>query len=175
VACGPAWEAANFLNLHPLAARARFELLDFNEETLLHTTGKMADVRRGRPEIPPVKFVKNSVHNLLREHGRRAPLTPRFDLIYCSGLYDYLSDNVCRSLNAYLYALLRPGGLLVVGNFAPFTPIRGFQEHFVEWFLIYRDGAQLAALAPDEAPPENCQVVGEDTGTNLFLEVRKPE
>ena len=34
IACGPAWEAQDFLAQLPLADHARFRLLDFNEETL---------------------------------------------------------------------------------------------------------------------------------------------
>jgi hypothetical protein len=63
--------------------------------------------------------------------------------------------------------------LLVVGNFAPNMPVRNFIEHFLEWFLIYRDAKQLATLAPQQALPEDCRVIAEPTGTNIFLEVRK--
>jgi hypothetical protein len=47
-------------------------------------------------------------------------------------------------------------------------------EHLMEWFLIYRDSRQLAALAPDRASPEDSEVRAEWTGANIFLEVRKP-
>ena len=77
-------------------------------------------------------------------------------------------------LNNCFYKLLRPGGLMVVGNFSPDTRHQNIMEHFAEWFLIYRNSRELAALAPDLAPPENCLVRAEPTGTNLFLEVRKP-
>ena len=61
-----------------------------------------------------------------------------------------------------------------VGNFAPNTPVRNFIEHFLEWFLIYRDGRQLETLAPEQAPRENVRIAAEPTGTNIFMEVRKP-
>ena len=86
----------------------------------------------------------------------------------------YLNDRVIKALNTYLYDRLRPGGLLVVGNFAPNMPVRNFIEHFLEWFLIYRNANQLAALAPQQASPADCRVAAEPTGTNIFLEVRKP-
>jgi extracellular factor (EF) 3-hydroxypalmitic acid methyl ester biosynthesis protein len=111
---------------------------------------------------------------MLRPNGAPLPENEGYDLIYCSGLYDYLNDRVVKALNSHLYAQLRPGGLLAVGNFAPNMPVRNFIEHFLEWFLIYRDAAQLAALAPEQAPPSSCRVVAEPTSTNLFLEVRKP-
>jgi extracellular factor (EF) 3-hydroxypalmitic acid methyl ester biosynthesis protein len=115
------------------------------------------------------------VQNLLKNKRKSNGAETGYDLIYCSGLYDYLNDRIIKALNTYLYDQLLPGGLLVVGNFAVGTPVRNFMEHFSEWFLIYRDGRQLAALAPAQAAPEDCNVISELTGANIFLEVRKPK
>ena len=172
VACGPAWEAVNFVAEHPLAEHAEFEFLDFSEETLRYTTAKMEDTKKRHHRHTQVKFVRNSVQSLLR--GRNKP-AEEHDLIYCSGLYDYLSDSVCKSLNTHLYDMLKPGGLLVVGNFAPNTPVRNFIEHFLEWFLIYRNAGELALLGPEQILRESCVIRAEPTGTNIFLEARKPE
>lgn len=174
IACGPAWEARNFVTDSALADLARFELLDFNEETLLHTRQRMDEARRKHNRKTEVKYVKSSVQSLLV--GKTKPMERSgYDLIYCSGLYDYLNDRIIRMLNGFLYDQLTPGGLLVVGNFAPCTPVRNFIEHLLEWFLIYRNGQQLAALAPAQADPDDCRVVAEPTGANIFLEVRKPQ
>jgi extracellular factor (EF) 3-hydroxypalmitic acid methyl ester biosynthesis protein len=176
IACGPAWEVQNFLAEQPsLAERAQFDLLDFNDETLQHTTQQLEQVKRQHSRNTPIKIFKKSVHHMLREKERRPQGEATFDLIYCSGLYDYLSDRVCKSLNTYFYEQLSPGGLLVVGNFDPSTPIQSFMGHFLEWFLIYRSPDHLARLAPDQAPADACKVIGEPTGTNIFLEVRKPK
>ena len=175
VACGPAWEAVNFIAEHPLADHARFELLDFNEETIQHTTKRIESVKRQRSRRTQVKLVKNSVQNLLRDGAKRGASGGSFDLIYCSGLYDYLNDRVCLALNNYLYDLLTPGGLLVVGNFATWTPGQNLMEHLMDWFLIYRDTHQLLDLAPEQAPRDHCTVRAEPAGANIFLEVRKPK
>jgi extracellular factor (EF) 3-hydroxypalmitic acid methyl ester biosynthesis protein len=175
IACGPAWEVQHFLSDHPLAERARFDLLDFNEETLQHTTAKLDGIKKKYNRNTPIRLFKKSVHHMLRDKDRSTQIETTYDLIYCSGLYDYLSDRVCKTLNSYFYERLSPGGLLVVGNFAPSTPVINFIEHFLEWFLIYRDGDRLASLAPEQARPEDCRVMGEPTGANIFLEVRKPK
>jgi extracellular factor (EF) 3-hydroxypalmitic acid methyl ester biosynthesis protein len=173
VACGPAWEAVQFIAEHPLAEKAQFDLLDFNEETLAYTQKKIAEVKRRHQRGTEVNFFRNAVQNLLRRQHRSGP-DSEYDLIYCSGLYDYLNDAVCKALNSHLYEQLKPGGLLVVGNFAPHLPVRNFIEHFLEWFLIYRSAAELSRLAPEQAAPENCRVRAETTGTNIFREARKP-
>jgi len=174
VACGPAWEAANFIAEHPLADKASFHLLDFNAETLDYTENKLREIKRLHHRHTRVELVKNSVHNLLRAKSRTTLPEPKYDLIYCSGLYDYLSDRVCQSLNNYLYDQLLPGGLMVVGNFAPFTAGQNLMEHLMDWYLIYRDSKQMSALAPERARVDDSRVRAEHTGANIFLEVRKP-
>jgi extracellular factor (EF) 3-hydroxypalmitic acid methyl ester biosynthesis protein len=173
--CGPAWEAVNFLDEHPLANQTRFQLLDFNAEALQFAGEKIEAVKKRRSLRTPVRLVKNSVQNLLRGHQQSSLEKDGFDLIYCSGLYDYLTDRVCQALNDHLYGRLRPGGLLVVGNFGTDTPGRNLMEHLMDWFLIYRDHNEIAALAPMAAAREDWMVRAEAAGANLFLEVRKPK
>jgi extracellular factor (EF) 3-hydroxypalmitic acid methyl ester biosynthesis protein len=175
LACGPAREVEEFLAEHPLADQAQFRLLDFNEETLRYTGNCLEEVRRQYHRRSTLTLVKNSVQQLLKHSHRPVSVEPGYDLIYCSGLYDYLSDQVCQALNTHLYERLRPGGLLVVGNFAPNTPRQNLMEYLMEWFLIYRDSRKLASLAPKQASPDDCVIRAEPTGANIFLEVRKPQ
>jgi extracellular factor (EF) 3-hydroxypalmitic acid methyl ester biosynthesis protein len=175
LACGPAREVEEFLAEQPLADQAQFRLLDFNEETLQYTSNRLEGVRRKYHRHSTLTLVKNSVQQLLKQSQRPVSAEPGYDLIYCSGLYDYLSDRICQALNTHLYERLRPGGLLVVGNFAPNTPRQNLMEHLMEWFLIYRDSRKLAALAPQQASPDDCVVRAEPSGANIFLEVRKPQ
>ncbi len=172
--CGPAREVESFLTGHLLSDRAQFQLLDFNEETLKRTGEKMAEACRKYQRRTLVKLVRKSVHTLIKEAGKPTSRQEGFDLIYCSGLYDYLSDRVCKTLNTYLYDQLLPGGALIVTNFDPYNPIQNIMEHIFEWFLIHRDSRQMAGLAPEQAASENCVVWAEPSGCNVFLEVRKP-
>src|SRR5262245_25867642 len=67
-----------------------------------------------------LQFVRKSVQNILKESARtiERPAQDQFDLIYCAGLFDYLSDAVCQRLSNILYDWLAPDGLLVVTNVA---------------------------------------------------------
>ena len=172
--CGPAQEIQQFLTNHSLSDRTQFRLLDFNEETLARTAGKMQKLKAKLGRKTPISTVKKSVTQLLKESGKSTSRGEAYDLIYCSGLYDYLSDQVCKQLNTYLYDQLRPGGMLVVTNFDPCNPIRNIMEYFFEWFLIYRDSKHLIKLSPEQASPDNCRVIADATGCNVFLEARKP-
>jgi extracellular factor (EF) 3-hydroxypalmitic acid methyl ester biosynthesis protein len=69
-----------------------------------------------------------------------------FDLIYAAGLYDYLIDGLAMRLNAKLSTMLRSGGNLVVPNFLKSAPNRASMELLQDWFLIYRDKAEILSL-----------------------------
>jgi hypothetical protein len=114
------------------------------------------------------------VHSLIKDVGKPAHAENGYDLIYSSGLYDYLNDRVCQALNTHLYAQLRPGGVLIVTNFDPINPIRNVMEYIFEWFLIHRNGKQMFLLAPEQAASEDCLVQADGTGCNVFFEARKP-
>jgi extracellular factor (EF) 3-hydroxypalmitic acid methyl ester biosynthesis protein len=76
------------------------------------------------------------------------------------------------------YEMVAPGGLLLTTNVSDALnssrPFRYSMEYILDWHLIYRNGDAFAALAPDAASPENVRVIVEDTGVNVFLEIRKP-
>ncbi len=173
--CGPAQEIQKFLAEHSLSDRTKFRLLDFNEETLAQTAEKLKRLKEQFGRKTSISTVKKSVNQLLKESGKSSvKKEDTYDLIYCSGLYDYLNDQVCRQLNTYLYDQLRPGGMLVVTNFDPCNPIRNVMEFIFEWFLIHRDSNHLIKLSPEQAPADCCRVISDATGCNVFLEARKP-
>ena len=72
-----------------------------------------------------------------------------FDLIYTTGLYDYLADETAKHLTANLFKGLRSGGRLVIANFLPGVRDVGYMEMYMGWHLIYRSRSQMMMLADD--------------------------
>jgi SAM-dependent methyltransferase len=98
-----------------------------------------------------------------------------FDFIYSAGLYDYLPDEAARRLTASMFAMLRPGGTLLIANFAPELNDIGYMEALMDWVLIYRDEAQIDAVAasiPAEAIASR-QVYRDAPGNVVHLVVRR--
>ena len=89
-----------------------------------------------------VTTVHASVRDLLR--GRVA--FARLDLAYAAGLYDYLAEPVAARLAALLLGMLRPGGRLLLANFAPDCCGGAVRAAIMDWALIYRDEAALLRL-----------------------------
>jgi extracellular factor (EF) 3-hydroxypalmitic acid methyl ester biosynthesis protein len=174
--CGPAWEVQAFLRQHALADRTHFTLVDFSDEALAHVRTVLEQIKRETGRRPGLELMKKSVHRLLKDADRQ-PALPReeqFDLVYCAGLFDYLSDPVCERLLQVLYGWLAPGGLLVAINVEPRNPLRHGMEHLLDWHLVYRNAAQLWKLKPAAVADDDARVTTDATGVNVFLEIRKP-
>ena len=177
VGCGPAIEIQRFIRSCEDADRAQLDLMDFNDETLAYTTDRIAQAKRDTGRATDVRFIHESIHGLLKGKGEALenegePLEQRYDLVYCAGLFDYISDRICKRLMKMFHSWTRPGGLVLSTNVHPSNPVRQFIEHLLEWNLIYRDEQQMMDLSPD---PANSEIFLETTGVNVFVEVRKPE
>lgn len=95
---------------------------------------------RGLPVRTVHAPVKALLQGRLQEHG--------FDVIYATGLFDYLGTHVARALVRDLADRLRPGGRLVIGNFQQMWEA-AYIEAFMDWWLIYRTPDALRDLAND--------------------------
>jgi extracellular factor (EF) 3-hydroxypalmitic acid methyl ester biosynthesis protein len=173
--CGPAGELQNFLSQHELSDQADLTLLDFNDETLAYTQRVLSTLTRQHGRTARVEVAKRSVHQLLKERWGGNASQTSYDLVYCAGLFDYLSDRICRRLMELLYGLVAPGGLLIATNVSRSNPLRNVMEYVLEWHLVYRDADGMRALTPDGAQPQNVTVKCDETGVNLFVEVRKAD
>jgi extracellular factor (EF) 3-hydroxypalmitic acid methyl ester biosynthesis protein len=173
--CGPAREVQEFLAESQLSNSAEFTLLDFNDETLRHAAAALGQRQQQHGRTTAIKLVKRSVQQLLKDMVRADGISKgtSYDFVYCAGLFDYLPDRTCKRLMTLFHQSLAPGGLIVVTNVAPTSPNRGSLELILDWHLIYRGAAEVAALWPEDIPEETVRVLSDDTGINLFLEAQK--
>lgn len=175
--CGPAGEIHAFMRETDLCNHANLTLLDFNDETIRDTGNALRAVNKQFNRATEINMVKRSVHQVLKNgsKGSNAPGAGTFDFVYCAGLFDYLSDKTCKQLMNIFYEMLAPGGLLVATNVDSFNPIRNIMGYIFEWKLLERNGREFLTLAPDKSAKDDCRVISDLTGCNIFLEYRKPE
>lgn len=171
--CGPAVEVQRFLRESDLCEQADFTLLDFNDETIAYTQGVLEGIKTAHNRETPIGFIQRSIHQILKQQTDSSLGGP-YDLVYCAGLFDYLSDRICKRLVQIFYDLLAPEGLLVVTNVAPSNPIINLMEYILEWHLVYRNSTELLKLHPVPDQKVWHRVHADPTGVNVFLEVRKP-
>ena len=98
----------------------------------------------------------------------------QYDLIWSAGLFDYFSDKLFIRLLNRMYALVKDGGELVIGNFSTDNPSRGVMEVFTQWYLHHRNKKDLIDLALKAGVAKSLiSVSQEEVGVNLFLHLKK--
>jgi hypothetical protein len=141
----------------------RFVALDADRESLREVQAQYSGLG--------VETIHASVRHLLARKVTREP----FDFVYAAGLYDYLNDNVAATLTARLFELTKPGGRMLIPNYAPSCPDRGYMESCMAWDLIYRDEygmARLIARIPADQIA-SYDVYSDPSGSVVYLSVEK--
>jgi extracellular factor (EF) 3-hydroxypalmitic acid methyl ester biosynthesis protein len=172
--CGPAHEIQQFFAKGTHCDQSKFVLADFNDETIAHTNSVLTESRRRHGHRTQIQLVKKTAQQLIKHSGHsiQYPKAEQYDLIYCAGLFDYLSDKVCRKLMEVFYDMLSPQGLLIATN-VDAHPSQNEMEYFLEWHLIHRNTEQMSSLAPGRAARDNIRLLRDPSGINIFMEVRK--
>lgn len=172
VACGPSWEIHDLVKGASDSGLYHFTLLDQDAEALQEAENNLTRVQAETGATLWYQLLRHSVRTMLRN-----PLATEwgpFDCIYSMGLFDYLTAPVARAVLTKLYSLLRPGGQMVIGNFHTDNPTRIYMEYWMDWVLFYRTEADFLALAQN-LPHAECSISFEDTRSQMFLHLRKPE
>lgn len=96
------------------------------------------------------------------------------DLIFCTGLFDYLEDAAASRLLERFWMSLRANGELLVFNFSPHNSSRSYMEWIGNWYLNHRNVDTMYRLADDARLPSRCCLVdAEPQGVNLFLRAKR--
>jgi extracellular factor (EF) 3-hydroxypalmitic acid methyl ester biosynthesis protein len=171
--CGPAEEVLRFLREHDSSDLIEFDLLDFNPETLEYTRERLDKARVSMSRSTHMRFIPRSVHQILKAAAQPGgdPELQNYDVVYCAGLFDYLSQRVGKRLVEFFCSIAKPGGVVIVTNVADTNPRKAWMEYLMEWNLIYRSKEDMLDLVPAGLPVKRVDVKVDTTGVNLFLEI----
>jgi extracellular factor (EF) 3-hydroxypalmitic acid methyl ester biosynthesis protein len=171
VAAGPAWELRDVFRSAEDAARIEVVLLDQDPDALALARAGVAALGAELGQALRVQYVEDSVRTMLRGRGL-AERIGHFDFIYSMGLFDYLTPPVARAVLARLFDLLRPGGVLVIGNYHFRNPSRLYMEYWLDWRLYHRTEATFLELAED-LPASRRGIAFDATGCQMFLTLER--
>lgn len=181
IGCGAANEVVRYLELEELSHSSEFTLVDFHPDTLAFALAQVEKARQQHWRLARVTLVPQSIQGLVMDEARMrrkglaslgsVARAAGYDFIYCTGLFDYFSDRVCRRLTQTMHHMLAPGGRLVLCNFAPENPIRQFMKYVLDWNLTHRTEAEMQALVPPGAR-STCSV--SPGGVETYLHIDKP-
>jgi CRP-like cAMP-binding protein/SAM-dependent methyltransferase len=163
LACGPARELFDLIKHCDYGKHINALCIDIDPEALqfadqnVNTFVHQANIRFMYENV-----IKWSLGRAKQDFGAQ-------DVIYSSGLCDYLDRRLLLALINRCYKQLKPGGFFIMGNFAPTNPDRLFMDHLLYWRLIYRDEAELKAVFNESAFGGALEIVAEEEGINLFV------
>lgn len=168
LACGPARELFDAFQALGDPARMSATVVDFDPQGIAHVTEQ-----RDRLGLQGSMTLVNESLISLALGRARTKLTGQ-DLVYSPGLTDYFNDNLVVNLLNSIYASLRPGGRVLLGNFHPRNPCKAFMEYVLDWRLVHRTEADMNRLFRASAFGKACtQIRFEEQGINLFAECRR--
>jgi 2-polyprenyl-3-methyl-5-hydroxy-6-metoxy-1,4-benzoquinol methylase len=100
----------------------------------------------GKKMVEP--FITTSNINFLQKNAARLALTKniegmipwKYDLIFSTGLFDYVDERVAAPLVSNLRKLLKKSGLMIISNYRDkwSNPSRHYMEWGGDWELLYR-------------------------------------
>ncbi|MFT6106238.1 MAG: extracellular factor (EF) 3-hydroxypalmitic acid methyl ester biosynthesis protein [Rickettsiales bacterium] len=166
IGCGPAVEVKRFIQRYNPKVKCHFKLLDFNQETLDFASSEAIKEIKGKNY--EVSTQLDSVHVLLKKSVNRKIEDQRYDLVYCSGLFDYLSDRICSKLTRMFFDMTKTDGKVFVTNMHSKDIDHYSLEILLEWYLIYRNEETMSSFAPKNTSKK---VYTDSTGINLCLEI----
>jgi SAM-dependent methyltransferase len=118
-----------------------------------------------------VEVAHATIRQLLSQKARLGD----FDLVYSTGLFDYLQQGVAQRLTSVMFDMLRPKGRLLVANFLPDIRDIGYMETFMDWKLVYRSRLEMLGIS-EEIPQDeirDIRIFTEENQNIIFLQITK--
>lgn len=146
LASGPAREIKELLedNSESLSSKVTFDCYDFDNRAIKYAK-KILD---GKENIN--YFQKNAVRLSLKRNIKDE-IPYYYDMIYSTGLFDYLDETIAVKLIKNLRKVLKKDGLILISNVRNkySNPSAGWMEWVAEWYLIYRTEPEFKKIFLD--------------------------
>ncbi len=125
-----------------------------------------------------VYFYQMNVLRIALKKDIQKQFDSTFDIIYSTGLFDYLNEQVSVRLISNLKKILSPGGLLFVSDVRDkfSNPSAYFMEWVGDWNLIYRSDDEFRSIFTQSGFKERDLSYGyEQQGIMQYVTAKQPE
>ncbi|MHA7873415.1 MAG: class I SAM-dependent methyltransferase, partial [Hyphococcus sp.] len=146
-------------------------LVDQEPQALDYALNRSANLGAG--DALNVAALNISFRDMLNASPLRAHLVEQ-DVIYSSGLVDYLNPLLAMRFVRRMFEFLKPGGKLIIGNVNDLrTGTLWPMEYILDWTLYFRDEDEMLAMA-NETPDAIVKIEQDVLNAIYFLVVEKP-
>lgn len=128
----------------PIFVKAVFDCYDSDEQAIAHAKSLMAGFEN-------VNYFKQNVVRLALLRNIEKVFHKKYDLIFSTGLFDYLDERIAVRLISNLKQILLPSGVVVISNYTEKygNPSLHFMECVGDWNLIYRTKEEFLKIFID--------------------------
>ncbi|MCX5693249.1 MAG: PilZ domain-containing protein [Candidatus Omnitrophica bacterium] len=153
VASGSARELIELVEEGKIDKPLSFDCLDVELEAFEYIKKNLEKILPENKKNLNIRFIQADFLDLIK--GRDIhDLFKKYDFVYSTGVFDYLTDRIARRLISYLFGLLDNNASLIVTNVRKDDYHRAYYEMLGGWKLIHRSDKEVLAWA-DEIK-ENC-------------------
>ncbi len=174
IAAGPAQETVELMRSHPdVAEHLDVLLFDQDQHALEYVNNRVNLIRAGGGgRGMTIQLRHDTIRRLLDDETIFEAFGPA-DIVFSSGLFDYLRFRTGVRLVRNLFRMIAESGQLFVGNIVPEQPTRWIFDHHLDWFLEYRDREELLTMAEDAVSYGQARIVEESSGFNPFVRLTR--
>lgn len=174
VGSGPARELLELIEEDKINKKLTFTCLDLEKKVLEYVKDKFERLENRSKKLVEINYLHKNILELIRNKGLGGSLNNQ-DLVYASGLFDYLRERFASRLIKELFQLLNKNCSLFICNAsAENYTHRAYYEFLGEWIMIYRTKKELLSWTKNLANASEVKFENQTNSTNyLFLNIKK--
>ncbi|MCX5749125.1 MAG: hypothetical protein NTZ10_02640 [Candidatus Saganbacteria bacterium] len=173
IASGPAIELIEILKENPLAEKAVFSCLDFENQSLEYVKNQVYIAEGKTGKKFRVNYINSDIRTLLKS-GKIDRVLDNQNLIYCSGLIDYFNNKIASKMIEVLFGKINEGDELVIGNVSDKDSFIAYTEILGEWYIYRRSKEDMLKLTENLINKSIEIEFEKETQMNIFLVIKKP-
>jgi len=101
------------------------------------------------PNNTRIEFIQKDILEMVKMRTAQAPIKAQ-DMIYFSGIFDYLPDRIAKKVFGSFYSLLKDGGTMLICNCSKkHKKLHSYYEVLGKWEMVYRDEEDLVNIISD--------------------------
>jgi len=149
VGCGPLRELIELLEEKMVIKPALFKCVDFEKGAIDYVKKELGEVDQERKQFLSIEYFHQNIISIIKNREIKEKIRDQ-DLIYCSGVVDYLRDKIAGRLVRELFQLLRNKGVLIICNAAlKSSTHRAYYEMLGEWNMFHRTKEEMLNWVKD--------------------------
>jgi len=145
IGSGPARELIELLDEGKITKPLSFKCLDLEKKALDYVKEKIKKIPEAKKELLFISYLHKDLISIIRDKKLKEEVRGS-DLIYASGVFDYLNTKMAARLTQELESLLKEQGRLIICNATlENSSHRAYYELLGSWDLIHKSRAEIMA------------------------------